>query len=277
MTGPVSAIHARSWLFVPGDRPDRFRKAATSGADVVLIDLEDAVDPQWKALARDACRKHLDAGQPAAIRVNGVDTPYVNEDLRALAGTKPTAIVVPKAESPEQIRSLVAAFPQDVPVVALIETIKGVDAMADIAAEPAVVRLALGHIDLSMDLGVGLEAPLLVHVRNLMVLASRRAHLHPPIDGICLEMVATDAVTVQVHGAREQGFRGKLCIHPTQVPVVNYGFTPSQDDVDWAHQVVALSRSAGSGAIAHESRMIDRAVIKRAEGILLLAAQYGRR
>jgi citrate lyase subunit beta/citryl-CoA lyase len=257
----------RSLLFVPGTRPDRFDKALASGADRVILDLEDAVAPDDKAAARAAIVCWLKPEHAVLLRINGATTPWFMEDLAIARLCGIAAILLPKAESAAEI----AAVGQSAPVIPIIETARGFTARQEVAGAPGVCRLAFGSIDFMADLGIPEDVPgVLDSVRFALVLASRLAGLVPPIDGVtqAFEEAATAEAVLR---ARAFGFGGKLCIHPRQVAAVNAGFAPSPDEVDFARRVVA--RAAQEAVFALDGRMVDAPVILQARQTLARAAR----
>jgi citrate lyase subunit beta / citryl-CoA lyase len=247
---------ARSFLFVSGDRPDRFAKAAAAGADVVVLDLEDAVAPG----AKDAARAHVVAwladGHTTVVRVNAAGTPWYADDVAAVRDA--VAVMVPKAERPEDLDGLPSVLP-------LVETARGVAAVHELCAVSTVVRPVFGSIDLAADLGVDpLSRTALLHARSALVLAAAAAGCAPPVDGVTTALSDVDAVRDDTRHAVELGFTGKLCVHPRQVPVVHEAFRPTDDEIAWARSVLA----AGEGVSAVDGRMVDRPVLLRAERLL---------
>ncbi|ASV97255.1 HpcH/HpaI aldolase/citrate lyase family protein [Paraburkholderia aromaticivorans] len=262
-------MDARSYLFVPGDRPERFAKALDTGADAVVIDLEDAVVPAAKLAARDGLQRWLATADPARlmVRVNAVGTPWHLDDVAMVSACGIAALMLPKSDSAQQLADVAARLPAATRIVALIESVAGVVAMRDIAAAPSVTRLAFGTVDFCGDAGVeGLGAEL-DHVRSQMVIESRYAGLAAPIDGVTLELDDFARLTEHVAKARRFGFGGKLCIHPRQVEPVNRGFAPSEDERRWAARVLAACREHPEGAFAVDGKLVDRPVIERAKRI----------
>lgn len=256
---------ARTALFVPGDRPDRFDKAAASGADLVVCDLEDAVSPGSKAEALDAVIGWLAGGGRACVRVNASGTAEHAAEttrLRGLAGL--LAVLVPKAEEPAELERVHQHV--GVPVVPLIETAVGLARVADVAAANGVVRLGFGHLDYSVDLGSGNGRAAMLSARSAVVLASRVAGLAGPFDGVTPELDDDDKVADDAAYALELGFTGKLLIHPRQVAPARDAFTPSPEQVAWARRVVAASEQAG--AVRVDGAMVDAPVVARAARVL---------
>lgn len=261
---------AATFLFVPADRPDRFHRAATSGADMIIIDLEDAVAPADRPASRSDVRSWLCRGAQAVVRVNAVGTSDYVEDVRAL-GDVITCVMLPKTESAAHAERAAADF-GGAKVVALVETASGVLALQEIASSPVVGRIALGNVDLATDLGVDADdTEALATVRSMMTLASAAAGLPGPIDGVTRTI---DDITAPEDDARRAvrfGFRGKLCIHPRQVGPVRVGFTPAPEQVSWAHLVLAQASEGGARSV--EGAMVDRPVEERARDILRRAVR----
>lgn len=272
---------ACSWLFVPGDRPERFAKALTSGADAVIVDWEDAVAPAAKAAAREQLAQALprfDAAERArlVLRINAAGTPWHDDDLvavRELAARGLQAVVVPKAEQAAVLALVAAALGQGGALLPLIESAAGLAAVGEVATAPQVVRLLFGHLDFQADLGLacGPDEEELVAVRLQLVLASRLAGLAPPVDGVTTETQDLDLVQAQAARALRGGFGGKLCIHPAQVAAVHAAFTPTPPQVDWARRVLAGFEAAQGGVFSVDGRMVDAPVVKLARQLLARA------
>ncbi|EIF28618.1 citrate lyase beta subunit [Burkholderia sp. Ch1-1] len=262
-------MDARSYLFVPGDRPERFAKALDTGADAVVIDLEDAVVPAAKLAARDALQRWLPKVGPARliVRVNAVGTPWHLGDMEMVRASGVSVMMLPKSDSARQLAEVAARLPSAVRIVALIETVAGVVAMREIAGVPSVARFAFGTVDFCGDAGIEGLGVELNYVRSQMVIESRYAGLAAPIDGVTLELDHLERLTEHVAGARRFGFGGKLCIHPRQVDPVNRGFAPSEDERRWAARVLAACSEHPEGAFAVDGKLVDRPVIERAKKI----------
>jgi len=260
---------AATFLFVPGDRPDRFDRATESGADVVIIDLEDAVAPTNRPAARDYVRSWLKSGGRAIVRLNPRGTADHDLDLRALQSLA-GYVMLPKVETAAQAEATAAALGVRTRVVALIETARGVQAADAIAASEVVLRLAFGNVDLAMDLGVEPDdREALLTARSLIVLASTAAGLHGPIDGVTTALNDADAVQSDARYSASLGFRGKLCIHPSQLHATRIGLAPTQIQVDWAREILRGSLAGQARAVG--GAMVDRPVEERAHDILRLA------
>lgn len=267
---------SRAWLFVPGHRPERFDKALASGADRVIIDLEDAVAPADKDAARAAVSAWLaQARARVALRINTADTPWFEADLALLAAPAAAAVaavVLPKAEDVAVLTRLHTLRP-DVALVPLVESAVGLANARALAAAPSVERLAFGHFDFQVDLRLrdADEADLLPF-RGELVLASRLAGIAPPLDGVTVALDDAAVLEADVQRARRLGFGGKLCIHPRQVAAVRAGFAPSAEQVAWARRVLRAAAAAGGAAVALDGKMIDKPVMLRAQAILREAA-----
>lgn len=259
---------ARSLLFVPGNRPERFAKAVASGAHAVIIDLEDAVPPAERPAARaHAARWLSQPGQRALLRINGPGTAWHADDLEAAAAPGTIAIVVPKVEAAGQLGVISVRRP-GLPLLPIVETARGIDTVDAIARQSGVVRLAFGSLDLGLDLGVRGVGEELDWFRSRVVLASRLANLEPPVGGVVTDFRHDEALRTDALRERRFGFGGKLCIHPRQVPVLHECFRPTAAEVAWARNVVEAATRAGGRAVQLDGRMIDRPVVLQAETIL---------
>lgn len=258
----------RSYLFVPADRPERFGKALASGADAVIVDLEDAVAPGNKDAAWQALALWLASTlERVAIRINGIDSPWFQADLALCGLASVAAVMVPKAERVLDLQAVAEAAPAK-PLLPLIETAAGFDAMRALARAPGVERLVFGSIDFQLDLGIGGDDDALLYFRSGIVLASRLANLPAPVDGVSTAICDPQALQDDTARARRLGFSAKLCIHPSQVDAVNRGFSPSEAEIAWAQRVLDAAQAADGAAVAVDGRMIDRPVILRAQAVL---------
>lgn len=271
----MTEMSSSTWLFVPGDRPERFAKAAASGADEIVIDLEDAVADDHKPPARDAAAAWLSNGGRAWVRINGVDTPWAAADLAALA-TSPglRGVMVPKAESAGHLTLAGERLGSERGVIALVETALGVHNAYELAACPAVRRLAFGSIDFAHDIDAAENSHSLLLARSTLVLASRVAGLPAPIDGVSVRIRDSEYVAEEAAQARALGFGGKLCIHPAQVSAAAAAFLPSDEEVEWAHRTVAAF-TGQDGAVRMDGAMVDKPVFERAQRILARASVTG--
>lgn len=270
---------ARSFLFVPGHRPERFGKALASGADAVILDLEDAVPLNGKDEARAAIATAwatLSSAERARllVRINPVGTPWHMQDLsllQQLVGLG--SVMLPKAESSRAIADVARACP-GLPVLPLLESAEGFAQLDDIARAPQVLRLGLGHIDLQADIGMacGPDETELAPARWALVTATRRARLAPAVDGVTTATNDASALLRDTQRSRRFGFGAKLCIHPNQVAGVHQGFAPTEAERDWAERVLAAEAEAGGGAFSVDGKMVDAPVLALARQWLARAA-----
>ena len=263
MTHPMVV---RSYLFVPGTRPERFGKALASGAQAVIVDLEDAVAPAEKDRARTAVAGALSPGAPVLLRINGAGTPWFESDLELAAHPGIAGIVLPKTEGTAEIDAVRRACGNDKPVLPMIESARGLWHALTIASAPAVQRLLFGSLDYQVDLALTDDD--LVHARSQLVLVSRVAGIGAPVDGVTPAIDDVDALRRETRRARALGFGAKLCIHPRQIETVNALFRPTADEVAWAERVIAADATAKGAAVAVDGKMVDRPVLLKAQGIL---------
>lgn len=274
MTPPLPL--ARSFLFVPGDRPERFGKAQAAGADAVILDLEDGVDPAARPDARRHVRAYLHAaGESALVRLSQAAGDDLAADVTAVVSPALAGVMVPKAEDPDTVRAVVAALPAGMPVVLLVETARGVLAAPELARVPGVSRLALGTLDLEGDTGIGQDPDALRSIRVGLTLASRAAGLTGPIDGVCPDVSDRSAIERAAREAARTGCAGMLCIHPRQVATVNAVFTPAPEAVNRAQRIAEAARARGPGAFRLDGRMVDAPVVARAHAVLAAATSFG--
>ena len=257
----------RTYLFVPGDRPERFAKAFASGADAVVLDLEDAVAPPAKAAARAAVAAAL-AGDAArlVVRINDRSSACFGDDLALLAAARATAVMLPKAESQGDIDVVRAVCP-GIALLALVESARGVLACDALAAAQGVRRLVFGSIDFALDLGLDGELATttgLDHAMSRIALASRAAGIAPPVAGVTTALDDEALLLADLARARAHGFAAKLCIHPKQIAPVHAALAPSAEELLWAERVLAAAAQAGGAAVQLDGRMVDKPVIERA-------------
>ncbi|WP_187775886.1 HpcH/HpaI aldolase/citrate lyase family protein [Salinicola corii] len=270
----ISPTPPRSALFVPANRPERIPKALASGADIVIVDLEDAVAPAAKPMARQALGDFLETASPGAVwvRINAADTADFLEDLALCRDqTGIAGLVVPKAES---TRSLAQVEALGYPMIPLIESARGLQALPGLAQAPGVVQLSFGALDLGLDLGIEPNSEggdwVLNQARYQLLVQSRLSGLAPPIDTVHPEFRDMEIVDRAARRAVAMGFGGMLCIHPRQVAVVNAAFMPTEDQLAWALRVIeAAEQDAGAGQI--DGQMIDAPVMARAQRIVASA------
>ena len=260
-------------LFVPGDRPERFAKAAASGADAVILDLEDAVAAERKAFARERVCDHGLDGSRTIIRVNARASPCFEADLSALRMVRFAALMLPKVESAEDVAAVHAALGRIAPVIPLIETAAGLASLTGILAAPGVCLAAFGSIDYALDLGCEPGWTPLLAARCELVLRSRLTGLAAPLDGVTTTIDDPAAVEHDARQAAALGFGGKLAIHPRQIAAIGRAFLPDAVAVAWARRVV--STAAEGSAQSLDGEMIDRPVVERARRILARAPMSG--
>lgn len=273
MSTPVAL--ARSFLFVPASRPERFAKALASGAGCVILDLEDAVPMEQKGAARDHLADRLPGfGKEqltrTLVRINAADTAWHADDLRLLAAWTAQGlggVMVPKSEAASVLNAAAAALGPAASLVPLVESLAGLDAVDLLARAPQVARLALGHLDFQLDLGMrcSVEEAELASVRFALVAACRRAQLPAPIEGVTTDTGNRERLLGDAQRARAFGFGGKLCIHPAQVATVNETFLPSPSEVEWARRVLAAAQANEGQAFSLDGRMVDLPVIRAAQ------------
>lgn len=258
-----------SWLFVPGNRPDRFQRALDAGAHRAIIDLEDAVAPSEKTKARTALAEWLaSSSAKVAVRLNSADSEWFEDDVAIASAAAVATIVLPKAEDPAVVARL-AGLRAGLTIVPLIESAAGFSAVRALAAVPGVERLAFGHIDFQVDMGMrDAEEADLVAFRSELVLATRLAGIRAPLDGVTVAIDDPEQLAADVRRARRLGFGGKLCIHPKQVEIVQAGFAPTEQELAWAGRVLAAANEAKGAAVAVDGKMVDKPVMLRAEAIL---------
>jgi citrate lyase subunit beta/citryl-CoA lyase len=259
---------ARTYLFVPGNRPERFSKALSAGADVVILDLEDAVPPEEKEQARRAVREWLDPARPVVVRINGTQTPWFEEDAALLRHPAVRSALLPKAERSEEVSSVRSRAQRPIPVLPIIETARGYAAAQSLAQTEGVQRLVFGSLDFQVDLGIEGEEDALLAFRSGLVLASRLAEIEAPVDGVTPAIDDKERIRAEALRARHLGFGGKLCIHPRQILIVRAAFQPSAEEAAWARRVLESVARSGGAAVSVDGKMVDRPVILRAERIL---------
>lgn len=258
-----------AFLFCPGNRPDRFDKASER-ADVVVLDLEDAVGPEEKSSARaavvDAVARY---GNRAVVRVNGVDTPWFEEDVAALREAGVGTVMLPKATTDSSLRRL-AGFD----VIALCETAAGVANAGALAAQTNCIALFWGGEDLTADLGGrssrnsrGRYHPAMEFARAAVLMAAA-ANGKWAIDAVHVDIADMDGLRRESTEAADQGFRAKACIHPNHVSAIRRAFAPTAEQIIWATETLDIAARNGGGVFRHEGRMIDGPLLTHARTIL---------
>ncbi len=267
---------ARCLLFVPGDRPERFAKALAASPDGIIIDLEDAVAEAAKPAARREAAAFL-AGRtagtpPVVVRLNALGTRAALDDLAALAdgALAPDAVMLAKTETPRDVELVRAHDPGGRPLVALIESIGGLEQAAAIARTPGCAALAFGGVDLAGELGAAVAWEPLLAARSRLVRAAASGRL-PCFDVPALDFGDPDAVAAESARVRALGFMGKLAIHPAQVAPIRAAFAPSAAEIAQARRVIAADAAAAGAAVSLDGRMVDRPVVVAARRLLARA------
>jgi citrate lyase subunit beta / citryl-CoA lyase len=265
-----------TFLYAPADRPDRVRKALDSAADVVLVDLEDAVAPAHKDEARANVRELLAApARPVQVRVNHPSTPWHHADLAAIASLPlEVGVRLPKVESSEEVLAVAATVPGRA-LHPLIESALGIERALEIAtASPRIASIGLGEADLRSDLGVSDDAGL-TWARSRVIVAARAARLSPPAMSAYVNVRDLEGLAASCRAGRALGFRGRTAIHPAQLETIRTAFLPTPQEVSRAREVIARvagATAAGVGAIAlADGTFLDVAMVEQARTVLSLA------
>lgn len=286
----VPHLKMRSWLFAPGDSERKMTKAVAGEADIVILDLEDAVSAANKPAARTAvCQllgTHADQCARIWVRVNPLDGPYAEDDLSAVMQARPGGIMLPKSRGRhdvEQLDRMLTALegehgiePGSTPVIALVtETAAAMFTTGDYAGAPRLAAMTWGAEDLADSLGAqsnrdagGDFSFTFKLARSLCLLGAAAADVLP-IETIDTDFRNLEGLQARAEQVRREGYRGMLAIHPAQVPVINAAFSPSAQEIAEARQIVALFHAnPGAGAIGWEGRMFDRPHLSRAQHLL---------
>ena len=287
--GPI-----RTALFVPGNRPDRVDKAINSGADAVIIDLEDAVAMGEKEEARPMVREKIleHADRKIIVRINAMNTQFFLGDLNEVMVPGLQCIMVPKVEQVDhihEINNLLLHTEKEkglergsVSIIPLIESAKAVQNIFQIVSEktdpPRLFTVAFGAADYTLDMGIEItkEGTELLYPRSLMSIACRAADVEPPLDTpFMIDLKDMEALKADARMAKQLGFQGKLCIHPNQIDPCHAIFTPTKEEILYAERIVKAFEEAeaqGIAAIQLDGKFIDYAVVERSRKILKLAA-----
>jgi len=274
----------RSLLFIPADRPDRIAKAAALPTDVVVVELEDGVAPERKALAREEAGRALaevDFGsREVGLRVNRISTLHGIADILALAKwpRKPELIILPKVESAGEVRiydELLTEMNAGSQLLPLIESSRGLQAAGEIVtASPRITSLAFGIADLSAELGCRPAWEPMLFCRASIVSAGALAGVSL-IDPPYLDIRDETGLIEECNRVREMGYSGKICIHPSQLGPVNQAFTPTIEEVERARKIDEAAATQGGGAILVDGRMVDRPVVISAQRVAAIADRLG--
>lgn len=259
-----------TYLFVPGNRPERFDKALAAGAGAIVLDLEDAVAAAEKSLARDAISNwfpgRANNASRIVVRINDAQSACFADDLALLKAIGVRQVMLPKTEWREQVRHAIDAVSPEALVLPLIETARGVRNADDIAATEGVLRLAFGTLDYAVDLDLSGDETGLAYASSRIAIASRCAELASPVAGVTPAIDDEARIRADFASARAFGFGAKLCIHPRQVAVVHEACRPSAEELAWAERVLAAAQTS-EGAVQLDGRMIDRPVVLKAQAI----------
>lgn len=266
------ASSIRSLLFAPGNDARKLEKALESDADAVVADLEDAVPAPEKGRAREIVRDLVAGARPEtllAVRLNAVGTAFWEDDLRMLSELPPDALVLPKA-TPDGVAAL---GPDGPPVIGIAETAQGLRLAYETACSPRTVALLLGAVDLGLELGLEPRADgqEVLFARSKLVVDSAAAGIRGPLDLVHVDLHDDEGLEAECRLARSLGLRGKACIHPAQVAIVNRVFSPSDEETDRARRVVQAyeqGRAEGRGVVSLDGEMIDLPVVERARQVL---------
>ncbi|MFF4752872.1 HpcH/HpaI aldolase/citrate lyase family protein [Streptomyces sp. NPDC002514] len=264
-----------TWLYVPGDRPRVVAKALACGADVVVIDLEDAVAPDRKEYARAATADLLSEPQPVRVdvRVNGTQGPWAAADLRAMTGLPGVSGVrLPKVTSAAEVVSAAHDAGHD-RLYALLETALGIErAYAIATAHPALRGISLGEADLRADLGVQADAGL-DWCRSRVVVAARAAGLAPPPQSVHPDIRDLDGLAASCAHGRALGFLGRAAIHPRQLPIIARAYLPTEAELEQAETIVKAATAERGAQALPDGRFIDAAVVAAARRTLSLVTR----
>jgi citrate lyase subunit beta/citryl-CoA lyase len=271
----ISGVDARTWLLVPGDRPDQFSTPEVCEADAVVLDLANNVAPENAELARHAVAQYLSGGGDAWVRVNGSDTDLCSGDLRAVvAGPGLRGVVLPRTESADQVRAVKAQLRAGVTIVAMLETAVGIENADGIAAAHGTLRLAFGSPGLGRELGIAGGTAALLYARSRLVMASCAAGLPGPIDGPSVDLDDIVGLGEDLRHSVGLGFTGKMCLHPRQLCMTNSAFAPAPSKLAWARRVLAATRASPTSVIRVDGEMVDWQHIEDARHTVARAALF---
>ena len=269
-----SLENARSFLFVPANRPERFLKATASGADAVILDLEDSVPFESKKDARLAIKSSWQelkkSGISLVIRINSPETTWGLEDLDFFQGLDGlNGVMVPKCESSSSLNRVSQDF-IGVPLLPIIESAAGYLALPEIAKTANVSRLVVGHIDFLADSGMLCSEDQLElnSLRFQVAMCSRVGGLAPAIDGVTVSVDDVELIRADTERSIRFGFGGKLCIHPKQISIVHEILAPSADQISWANKVIDAMEISGGAAVQLDGKMVDLPVLLQARRLL---------
>ena len=274
---PSPLSDACSFLFVPATQPERYGKALASGADGVIIDLEDAVGLDDKAKAREILKNtwssiSIDQKHRIVVRCNAPGSSFYAADLVLAKELQVRHLMIPKTESRDHVNGAAEEL-KTTAFIPMIETPLGLHHLNEIASAEQVLRLALGNLDMQVELGISCDdnETEIDTARFMLVLASKLAQIAPPLDGVTPSTDDEPRIFAHAQKAKRFGFGAKLCIHPKQIPIVKRAFTPSPEELDWAKRVISADKAAKGQAVKVDGKMVDRPVVMLARRILVLA------
>jgi len=274
---PSPLSDAYSFLFVPANQPERYGKALASGADGVIIDLEDAVGLDDKAKARELLKNtwssiSVEEKKRVIIRCNAPGSSFYAADLVLAKELQVRHLMIPKTESPDHINGAAEEL-KNTAFIPMIETPLGLHHLNEIASAEQVLRLALGNLDMQVEMGMSCDdnETEIDTARFMLVLASKLAQIAPPLDGVTPSTDDEPRIFAHAQKAKRFGFGAKLCIHPKQIPIIKRAFSPTVEEISWAKRVIAADNASNGQAVKVDGKMVDRPVVMLARRILRLA------
>ena len=274
---PSPLSDACSFLFVPATQPERYGKALASGADGVIIDLEDAVGLYDKAKAREILKNtwpsiSIDQRHRIVVRCNAPGSSFYAADLMLAKELQVRNLMIPKTESRDHINGAAEEL-KNTAFIPMIETPLGLHHLNEIASTEQVLRLALGNLDMQVELGMSCDdnETEIDTARFMLVLASKLAQIAPPLDGVTPSTDDEPRIFAHAQKAKRFGFGAKLCIHPKQIPIIKRAFSPTVEEISWAKRVLAADNASNGQAVKVDGKMVDRPVVMLAHRILRLA------
>lgn len=264
----ANVANSKTWLFVPATRIDRVSKAFASGADAVIVDLEDAVAQEDKAQARKALQEYYDSAdyQPVWVRINQAGSDDFAEDIKACEKMPNLAgVILPKAKQATDIEYI--HHLTGLSVIALIENAIGLHQVDAMAKSAGLVAFSYGFLDLCNDLGVKVGTPaadiVANQIRYQLILTSKINQLSPPIDTVYPDFNDAKGLSARVQLWSQMGMSGMLCIHPKQIAVVQNALQPTDADIEFARRVVEEYERSGQAVFKVDGEMVDAPVIQR--------------
>ena len=274
---PSPLSDAYSFLFVPANQPERYGKALASGADGVIIDLEDAVGLDDKAKARELLKNtwssiSVEEKKRVIIRCNAPGSSFYAADLVLAKELQVRHLMIPKTESRDHINGAAEEL-KTTAFIPMIETPLGLHHLNEIASAEQVLRLALGNLDMQVEMGMSCDdnETEIDTARFMLVLASKLAQIAPPLDGVTPSTDDEPRIFAHAQKAKRFGFGAKLCIHPKQIPIIKRAFSPTVEEISWAKRVLAADNASNGQAVKVDGKMVDRPVVMLAHRILRLA------